>query len=195
MFGRRVDGTFSLQDTLSRDDPGTYLLCTWLARSSTDTTPIAGPQPTTFQVAAPPPPPPACIVPSFTPGAPVAQVAGALTAANCSVGRRRYTLSRSYARGTVIRLGSSSGTTLPNRAGVDMLISRGRPCVVPRARPGLSLRRARSRIRSAGCRPGRVRRVRSSRSRGTVVRFSPRAGSRLTPGTTVRIYLSRGRRR
>jgi len=192
--GRNVDGTFSQQTTISREEPGTYLVCTWLAESSSDTTPIAGPQPTTFQVAAPPPPPPPCIVPALAPGTSVAEATGALTAANCTVGRRRYALSRSYARGTVIRLGSSSGTTLPNRAAVDLLISRGRPCLVPRAQRGLSLRRARSRIRSAGCRAGRVRRVRSSRRRGTVVRFSPRAGTHLAGGSVVRIYVSRGRR-
>lgn len=51
-----VDGTFSKQTTLTLEDAGNYVLCLWLARSGTDTSPIAGPQPQPFSVVAPPPP-------------------------------------------------------------------------------------------------------------------------------------------
>lgn len=53
--GERVDGAFSLPATSSFATPGEYLLCLWLARSSDDPSPIAGPQPQPFTVAAPPP--------------------------------------------------------------------------------------------------------------------------------------------
>jgi hypothetical protein len=53
-----VNGSFSTQATTIQSKAGQYLLCLWLAESTTDTSPIAGPQPVTFTVALPPPPPP-----------------------------------------------------------------------------------------------------------------------------------------
>ena len=53
-----VNGAFTEQATTTQSTAGTYLICLWLASSPNDTSPIAGPQPETFTVAAPPPPPP-----------------------------------------------------------------------------------------------------------------------------------------
>lgn len=68
-----------------------------------------------------------------------------------------------------------------------------RTCRVPRV-VGRSLTVARSKIRRAGCRVGRIRRARSARARGKVIRQSPRAGARVRQGTRVNLTLSRGRR-
>jgi hypothetical protein len=56
--GEKVNGSFSEQATTTESKAGQYLICLWLAESSNDTSPVAGPQPETFTVASPPPPPP-----------------------------------------------------------------------------------------------------------------------------------------
>jgi hypothetical protein len=53
-----VNGSFSTQATTVQSKAGQYLLCLWLAESTSDTSPIAGPQPVTFTVGSPPPPSP-----------------------------------------------------------------------------------------------------------------------------------------
>ncbi|MCW2995542.1 MAG: hypothetical protein JWQ18_3037 [Conexibacter sp.] len=53
-----VNGNYSISDTLTESTAGNYVLCLWLADSSSDTTPVAGPQPIPLTVASPPPPPP-----------------------------------------------------------------------------------------------------------------------------------------
>ena len=68
-----------------------------------------------------------------------------------------------------------------------------RVCVVPRLR-GATLAIARSRIRSAGCSVGSVRRTRNRLRRGRVVAQSPAAGRRVSPRARVNVTLSRGRR-
>ncbi|HEV8603494.1 MAG TPA: PASTA domain-containing protein [Gaiellaceae bacterium] len=68
-----------------------------------------------------------------------------------------------------------------------------RTCRVPRV-VGRSLGVARSAIRKAGCTVGRIRRARSVRVRGRVLRQSPRAGARVRRGTRVNLTVSRGRR-
>jgi hypothetical protein len=68
-----------------------------------------------------------------------------------------------------------------------------RRCRVPRV-VGRTLPVGRKAILRAGCRIGRVRRARSVRPRGRIVRQSPRAGSRVRRGTRVNLTVSRGRR-
>ncbi len=65
-------------------------------------------------------------------------------------------------------------------------------CRVPRV-GGLTLSRARVRIRSAHCTVGHVRRVKSIRPRGTVILQRPRPGRRLPRGSRVNLVVSRGR--
>jgi hypothetical protein len=67
-------------------------------------------------------------------------------------------------------------------------------CRVPRV-VGRKLGKARASIRRASCKVGRVRRTRSRRPRGRVVRQTPRAGTRLCRGGPVNLFVSRGRRR
>jgi glucose/arabinose dehydrogenase len=67
------------------------------------------------------------------------------------------------------------------------------PCRVPRA-IGLRLATARSRVRRAHCRVGRIRFRRSARARGRVLTQAPRPGARRPRGALVRFTVSRGRR-
>lgn len=65
-------------------------------------------------------------------------------------------------------------------------------CVVPRV-VGQKLQRARKRIRARHCRVGRIRRARSARARGRVLRQRPKPGARRARGTRVHLVVSRGR--
>jgi hypothetical protein len=120
IFDKAVDGAFSIPVTTTQRTAGSYLLCLWLARSSTDPAPIAGPQPQPFNVVGPPPPPQAVVPPT-------------LVAASSTLRRRgsRYSgriSTRSDCRGrrTVVlrRLGSrtrSFGRTLTRNDGTFTL--------------------------------------------------------------------------
>jgi hypothetical protein len=188
---RDVNGAFSVQATTTQSTAGTYLVCVWLADSSSST-PIAGPQPATFTVAAPPPP---CVVPQLAAGTALPDVVSSLAAAHCVVGKKRYTPSRTYPRGTLVKVSPVAGTSLAPQGAVDVTLSTGRPCRVPNAPRGLRLAAAEARLVSAGCTVGNVRSARSrTRRRGTVIRFSRPAGTRLNPLARVGIVVSRGRR-
>ena len=122
-------------------------------------------------------------------------------------GTRRYPRSDSFASAFGIQ-------PLAARSGADRLIMAGavssvagtrvavmgidlgsRPlvrCRVPYV-VGLTLARARARIRSAHCRVGRVRRAHSARRREHVISQRPRAGRRLASGSRVALVVSMGR--
>jgi hypothetical protein len=189
--GVSVDGAYAVPGKI-KVDHGTHVICMWLARSSTDATPLAGPQPLVFTIPAPPPP---CVVPTVASGTPLASVTSSLAAAGCSLGRRKYAASSRFARGTVIRFDVSSGTQLSPGAAVGVLISSGAPCIVPNAKRGMKIATAKSRLARSGCRSGRVKYVKSRRKKGTIVRFAPRSGARLAPRSQVTIWVSSGRRR
>ena len=65
------------------------------------------------------------------------------------------------------------------------------PCRVPRL-VGLTLRRARARVRSANCTLGQVRHARSNRPRGRVISQRPAPGRVLRDGRRINLVLSRG---
>ena len=65
-------------------------------------------------------------------------------------------------------------------------------CHVPRV-VGLTVARARRKIRAAHCAVGRIRYTRSVRPRGKVVSQKPRAGRRLARAARVQLVVSRGR--
>jgi hypothetical protein len=68
-------------------------------------------------------------------------------------------------------------------------------CVVPNVR-GKSLKQAKSRIRRAHCKTGRVSRAYSaSVPRGRVIRQAPKPGARMRQGARVNLVLSKGKRR
>jgi hypothetical protein len=124
--GTNVDGMFTMQATTTQATAGTYLICLWLADSSNDSSPIAGPQPETFMVASPPPPPPPCVVPSFRSNTRLSTIEGRIRAAHCSVGKIHYASSRRYRRGILIKLSPRPGTRLPSNAAIGVLLSSGR---------------------------------------------------------------------
>lgn len=189
--GRSVNGAFTVTETTTQNAAGTYLICLWLASSSSDAAPVAGPQPATFTVTEPPRP---CVVPALPQFTALATYLAALSAANCVAGPQRYTASQTYPRGTVIKATPGPGTTLAPSAPVTLLISSGKRCRVPFVQRGTRLNAAKSKLRAAGCTVGRVRRVRSGRRAGTVVGFTPSSGTRLSPRAVVGIRVSRGRR-
>ena len=88
---------------------------------------------------------------------------------------------------------SSAGTTF----GADRTFrTPRRPCVVPRLR-GLTLKRAKRRLRRARCRLGKVRRPKSRRLRRrklVVKKQSPRPGARRANGARVKVTLGPKRR-
>lgn len=49
-----VNGAFSITKTFQFSTAGSHVLCLWLASSSSHPNPVSGPQPETFNVAAPP---------------------------------------------------------------------------------------------------------------------------------------------
>jgi hypothetical protein len=185
--GTNVNGAFSFTQSLTVAAPGTYMICMWLADAGDDSAPIAGPQTATFTVPAP------CIVPELAAGSTLSTVRSRLTGAHCALGKTSRRSSTSIKRGRLIRLGSAGGAVRAPGAAVSVVLSTGRPCVVPASVAGLSLTRAKARLKSAGCTAGAVKRVRSARRRGTVVSFSPRSGRKLPSRAVVGIRVSRGR--
>ena len=66
-------------------------------------------------------------------------------------------------------------------------------CVVPRVR-GLTLAKAKSRIRAAHCLPGKVSRSYSHTKAGLVISQKPAAGTRHRHNEPVNLVVSRGRK-
>lgn len=87
--GRSVNGAFSVTETMTQSTAGDYVLCLWLAQSTTDTAPSAGPQPQPFTVLGPKP----VVVKTKVPTSTTLRRRGARysgrisTSANCIAGR------------------------------------------------------------------------------------------------------------
>ncbi len=134
--GANVNGSFGVQATTRQSTAGTYLICLWLTSSPTNTSPVAGPQPETFTVGSPapppppplpPPPPPPCVVPRFNSHMRLVTVEQRIRADHCGVGRVRYTRTRRFRRGAVIKLTPGPTARLGYGAHVGILVSSGRP--------------------------------------------------------------------
>jgi hypothetical protein len=106
LYGNSVDGAFSLSATTKQSTAGSYLLCLWLATSTDDPAPIAGPQPQRFDVVGPAPPP---VAPTRVPVTPSLQrrgsrysgrlaTAGACLASRTVLLRRAGSGTRSFGR-------------------------------------------------------------------------------------------------
>lgn len=190
-FSSIATGAFSASDRFRREQPGEYLVCVWL---EADGVAIAGPRSATYAVVAPPPPPRPCIVPALAPNTPLAALPAALTAAGCTVGPQRLAAHASVPRGSVIALEPAAGTRLATNAAVTVVVSDGRPCIVPRIRRGAKLSTVRAQVTAAGC-TYRVVRRRDSVRRGRVAKLAAHTGARLAPRATVPIVVSKGRAR
>lgn len=96
--------------------------------------------------------------------------------------------------GTVIDQAPDAGTQLASGGAVDLAVSLGPQCVVPRV-VGKTLRGAGKAIVRAHCRLGRVTRVYSARvTGGRVIAQTPRPGVRVRPHARVNLVVSRGSR-
>jgi PASTA domain len=91
----------------------------------------------------------------------------------------------------VVVTASNGAGSASAASGLTRRASRKPLCVVPRVQ-GKKVAAARRAIRRANCRVGRVRKARSLRPTGRVIRQTPRAGKRLPLGTKVNLVVSRG---
>jgi hypothetical protein len=115
-----VNGAFTVTATLTAGAPGNYTICLWLAGSSSDPTPIAGPQVENFTV----PAPLRCVVPTSVRGH-LAAVEKRLAAAHCLVGRVRSVHSSSVHKGDVVSVSPGPGTTHGFHAHININVSSG----------------------------------------------------------------------
>jgi len=194
--GRDVNGAFSVSATFTEESAGSYVLCLWLASSSTDVSPVAGPQPETFSVVnvpTPPPPPPPCVVPAFGLANSLALVVASIHSGDCSVGRVAYSANVNVPRGDVVSLSPAPGTQLTAGSPVVVVVSTGRPCVAPSVRRGTRLSVVQRAIRAGHCSVGRSIGVHSAHvPKGTVVALTVRAGARLGTGALIGLVISSG---
>lgn len=188
-YWRVIGGPLTETKNQSLTTPGSYLYCAYFQYPSQESTPELS---ASAQMSVVPSPPP-CVVPAFHVGAHLASVEQSIAAASCTVGKVRYTASSSVGRGGVIALSPASGTKLPTGTAVSIVVSAGRPCVVPSLKAGSSVGRAKRLLAAANCGAvivhSRSRRVR----RGRVIRLGSRAHSRLFPLSRVPIVVSTGR--
>jgi hypothetical protein len=113
-----VNGAFSFAKMATAPSAGNHQLCLWLADSSDDLAPVAGPQSIQFSVVAPPRP---CTVPSVARGAITLGTAKRRIAKrHCRVGTIRYVRSR------VVRLSPRGPRTLAPGSAVGIVVSAGR---------------------------------------------------------------------
>ena len=124
IYGDSVNGAFGRRATWTPESSGDYVICLWLANGEDDATPIAGPQPVPFRVAARRRP--ACVVPRIKRGTKLRTAKSRIRRAHCRVGKVRKRRSGSVRRGRVIRTSLPRGTRLKNRASVGIVVSRGR---------------------------------------------------------------------
>jgi PASTA domain len=91
--------------------------------------------------------------------------------------------------------GSRSVASEASAAVVQRKVTKKVACVVPNVR-GKSLKAAKTRIRRAHCKTGRVTRAYSrSVARGRVIAQKPKAGARMKQGAPIKLVVSKGRRR
>jgi hypothetical protein len=113
----------------------------------------------------------------------------------CTAGKTTRAFSRTVPEGQTISQGQPEGTLLPPGSAVDFVVSRGVPCKVPNVR-GKKLAVARASIRKARCSVGKVTRKRSTHAaRGKVLSQRPKAGAEVPRGTTVSLFVGKGRTR
>lgn len=94
----------------------------------------------------------------------------------------------------VVVTASNGAGSASAASGLTRPASRKQFCVVPRVQ-GRKMAAAQKAIRRAHCRVGRVRKARSQRPSGRVIKQTPRAGKRLPLGAKVNLVVSRGHSR
>ncbi len=186
--GQPVNGTYTIDESVTETAPGPYEVCLWLAASATDTAPVVGPQAVTFTVVNPP-----CIVPPLTSNTSLAAIDGAITDGNCTVGKRTFVASPKVPAGHVISLTPAPGTQQAFQAPIAIAVSTGPPCRVPVVKPGATLATTARLLTRAHCSAGRTMHAKSATVRhGRVVATRPAAGKVLASQAQVAIVLSLG---
>jgi len=186
-----VGGPVSQTRNESLASPGAYLVCAYFEYPGRESPPeLAASAP--LVVLAPPPP---CVVPSLVSHASLASVEQSIQAASCTVGKVSHAASTTVPRGDVISLGQTSGAKLAHGAAIAILVSAGRPCIVPYVKRSTGLKKAERQLAGADC-TAAISYVRSRRvPRDRVVGLGVRAYTRLSPRARVRLLVSSGRGR
>jgi hypothetical protein len=182
-------GPFTETKNESLSSPGSYLFCAYFEYPSIESPPELS---ASAQMRVVPPPPP-CVVPAFHPGAGLGSVEPSIVASSCSIGNISYAASSKVGRGGVLALSPAPGTKLGSGAPVSIVVSAGRPCIVPPIRAGSNLRNVEHLLAAANCRAVVVHTHSRHVRRGRVVGLGSRAHSRLFPLTRVRVVVSAGR--
>jgi hypothetical protein len=168
---------------------GSYLFCAYFQYPGTESAPELTASAETTVVTPPPP----CVVPGVHIGGSLASIKRSIRAASCSVGKISSAPSASVGRGGVLGLSPGPGAKRSAGAAVSIIISAGRPCVVPSVRTGSTLAHVERQLAAADC-TATVIQVRSRHvRRGDVVNLSMRAHARLFPRSKVGILISTGR--
>jgi hypothetical protein len=182
-------GPFAETKNQSLSSPGAYLFCAYFEYPNKESTPELSASAQTSVV----PPPPPCLVPRVHVGESLASVERSMLAASCSVGKIQYLASSRVGRGSVLALSPGSGTQLGAGAAVTIIVSAGRPCVVPAVKAGSNVHHVEHLLAAADCRAVVVHARSRHVPRGRVLGLGSRARSRLFPLTKGRIVVSAGR--
>lgn len=130
-YSNAVNGAYQLKSTFSEAAAGSYVICLWLASSSSSIPAVAGPQPIPFTVGYPPPPPPPppppapCVVPRVGARTRLTTIERQIRAAHCRVGRIHYARARRVKRGYVIGVSPHPRSLLSHGAAVSVIVSLG----------------------------------------------------------------------
>jgi hypothetical protein len=189
--GWSVDGgPFTESANVVLRSVGQYLVCAY-AQYPTSETPPEISATATVTVVTPPPP---CVVPRFTSTTRLKALQGAIKAAGCTVGKIRRAANRRVRSGYVLGVSPAPGTRRAAGTPINITVSTGPPCVVPKISAGTALGTAERRLRQAHCATGKLRSARSRRyRRGHVMRLGTHPGSVLPSYAPVEITVSSGR--
>jgi hypothetical protein len=184
-------GPFSESANETLRSAGQYLVCAYVQYPSGESPPEITASAAIMAVAPPPP----CVVPNFTSTTRLAAIEQLIRAGGCTVGQTRQSASRKVRAGYVIALSPASAQHLPSATAVNITISTGPPCIVPRVLPGTALGRVERRLAANHCSTGKVSSTRSRRYRhGSVLHLGARTGQVLASHAPVAIVVARARR-
>jgi hypothetical protein len=186
-----VGGPFSefVNETLK--SAGQYLVCGYVQYPSSQSPPEITATASITAVS----PPPACIVPALTSVTKLRSAEQSLRASGCTVGKIRHLASRKVRAGYIIGISTAAETHLPSGAAINVSVSTGPPCVVPRVSAGTTLSLAERRLLANHCSVGKLSTAHSRRYyRGRVLRLGARAGQVLASHAPITVVVA-GRRR
>jgi hypothetical protein len=181
-------GPFSEQVNETLNSPGQYLVCGYVQYQSTQSVPEITAS-TAITAIAPPPP---CVAPSYSSTVTKLKAAEqAIRISGCAVGKIRHLASRKVRAGYIIGFSAAAGTHLPSGAAINVSVSTGPPCIVPRVSPGTALSLAERRLLANHCSVGKLSTTRSRHYRhGHVLRLGARTGQVLASHAPIAIVVA-----